>query len=210
MPPFKNSGQPLTVVYAGVGTETKGFHLLPEIIGKLSDLVERGEIAFRIQANILDRSADMVRAVTNLRKLKIELIEGPVEPAAYYDLLSNAGILLQPHDPSYYKIQSSGVFAEGRAAGMVAVVPAQTTMAQEISRAGGGIAVGGKTDGAYADALRYCVDRFDQLASEARDAAPAWRTLHSPGGFTKALNSILPPSHQLWRHSAHRNVSNYQ
>jgi hypothetical protein len=196
-PPLRKAGHPFTVVYAGVGTETKGFHLLPEIVEGVADLMERGEIAFRIQANILDHSADMLRAIAILRKLKIELIEGPVEPTAYYDLLTNAAILLQPHDPSYYQLQSSGVFAEGRGAGLVAIVPAQTTMAQEISRAGGGVVVGGRTAGAYVDALRYCVHHFGQLASEARDAAPIWRNIHSPKGFTKALNAILPPTHQL-------------
>jgi hypothetical protein len=196
-PPIKKAGPPLTVVYAGIGTMTKGFDLLPEIIGGLADLVERREIAFRIQANILDSSADVRRAVTDLRTLKIELIEGPLESGAYYDLLANADILLQPHDPAYYRMQSSGVFTEGRSAGLIAIVPAQTTMAEEISRTGGGIAVGDWTPAAYAEAIRDCVADFDRLASEAHAAARAWKKLHSAEGLRLALNTILPPTHQL-------------
>jgi glycosyltransferase involved in cell wall biosynthesis len=196
-PRIKQAGQPFTVVYAGIGTRTKGFDLLPKIIEGLTDLVERGRIAFRIQANIVDSSAEAHRAVTNLRTLKTDLIDGPLESEAYYDLLANADILLQPHDPAYYRMQSSGVFTEGRAAGLIAIVPAQTTMAEEISRTGGGIAVDDWTAAAYARAIRCCIANFDRLASEADAAARTWKKLHSAEGLRLALNSILPPTHQL-------------
>ena len=94
-------------------------------------------------------------------------------------------------------MQSSGVFTEGRAAGLIAIVPARTTMAEEISRAGGGIAVDDWTAAAYVRAIRCCVANFDRLASEAHVAARTWKKLHSAQGLRLALNSILPPTHQL-------------
>ncbi len=196
-PSGKSAGRPLAVVYAGVGTATKGFHLLPEIIAGVADLVACGKIAFRIQANILDATADMRRAIARLKELNVELIDGSLASVAYYGLLADADILLQPHDPAYYRMQSSGVFAEGRGAGLVAVVPARTTMAEEIARTGGGVAVDDWTAAAYADAVRYCVANFDRLAAQARAAAPAWKKFHSAEGLRRVLNSILPPTHQL-------------
>ena len=189
--------QPITLVYAGIGTRTKGFDLLPEIVEGLSDLIEGGQIAFRIQANILDQSPEVRRAVTRLRTLKIEMIDGPLEPRAYYDLLEDADILIQPHDPAYYQKQSSGVFTEGRSAGLIGIVPARTTMAGEITRSGGGIAVDDWTADAYVRAVRSCVANFHRLASEAKAAARAWQKLNSAEGLRLSLNSLLPPTHQL-------------
>lgn len=196
-PRNKRAGEPLALVYAGIATRTKGFDLLPKIIEGLSDLIERGQIAFRVQANILDQSVEVQSAVADLIKLKIDVIEGPLESRAYYDLLANADILLQPHDPAYYRMQSSGVFTEGRAAGLIAIVPARTTMAEEVSRTGGGIAVDEWTATAYARAVRFCVANFDRLATEAHAAARAWKKFHSAEGLRLALNAILPPTHQI-------------
>jgi hypothetical protein len=196
-PRIKQAGQPITLVYAGIGTQTKGFGLLPKIIKGLADLIERNQIALRIQVNIVESSAVVRSAVAELRTLKIDLIDGPLESEAYYDLLASADILLQPHDPAYYRMQSSGVFTEGRAAGLITIVPAGTTMAEEISSTGGGVAVDDWTADGYVRAIRHCVANFDQLATEARTAARSWKKLHSAEGLTLALNSILPPTHQL-------------
>ena len=130
----------------------------------------------------MESSAEVRSAVAELRTLKIDLIDGPLESEAYYDLLASADILLQPHDPAYYRMQSSGVFTEGRAAGLITIVPAETTMAEEISRTGGGIAVDDWTADAYVRAIRHCVANFDQLATEARTTARSWKKLHSRGG----------------------------
>ncbi len=196
-PPIKQAGQPLTLVYAGIGTQTKGFGLLPKIVKGLTDLIERDQIAVRIQVNIVESSAVVRSAVAELRTFNIDLIEGPLESEAYYALLASADLLLQPHDPAYYRMQSSGVFTEGRAAGLITIVPAGTTMAEEISRTGGGIAVDDWAADAYVRAVRHCVANFDQLATEARATARSWKKLHSAEGVTLALNSILPPTHQL-------------
>jgi hypothetical protein len=193
----QQAGQPIILVYAGIATRTKGFHLLPKIINALGELIERGQISVRIQVNILDPSPEVHCAAADLRTLNVELIDGPLEPEAYYGLLASADVLLQPHDPAYYRMQSSGVFTEGRAAGLIAIVPARTTMAEEISRNGGGVAVDEWTATAYARAIRHCVANFERLASEARATARGWKKLHSAEGLTLALNSILPPTHQL-------------
>ena len=196
-PRIKQAGQPIILVYAGIATRTKGFDLLPKIINALGELIERGQISIRIQVNILDPSPEVHRAVADLRMLDVELIDGPLESEAYYGLLASADVLLQPHDPAYYRMQSSGVFTEGRAAGLIAIVPARTTMAEEISRSGGGVAVDEWTATAYSRAIRHCVANFDRLASEARATAREWKKLHSAEGVRLALNSILPPTHQL-------------
>ena len=46
-PRINQAGQPLTLVYAGIGTQTKGFGLLPKIIEGLAELIERDQIAVR-------------------------------------------------------------------------------------------------------------------------------------------------------------------
>ena len=112
-------------------------------------------------------------------------------------MLAGADILIQPHNPAYYATQTSGVFAEARAFGVVAVVPAGTWMAQEIEQRGGGVIVEDQTAAAYTDAIRLGVAQLKRLKEEARRAARAWHELNSPAGFVAALNSILPRSHVI-------------
>ena len=188
---------PRIVLFLGVGTRTKGFHLLPEIIEDLRPEIEQRRFRFIVQVNLLDTSPEMERAVVALNRLPAALSDGPLTREAYYDLLRAADILLQPHDPEYYAVQTSGIFAEARGLGLVTILPARTLMAAEVARTGGGIVVSNRTALGYANAVRDATEHYDQLAFEAREAARQWAREHSPETFIGALNGVLPATHQL-------------
>lgn len=189
-------GRP-TVLFIGVATRIKGFHLLPGIIEAATEMMGPGKVSFCVQINVLDRSPEIGEAAAALRALDITRIEGPLERAAYYDVLAGADILLQPHDPGYYATQTSGVFADGRSAGLVEIVPARTTMAEEVVRDGGGVVVADGTVAAYVEGLRHCIEEFDRHAAAASAAARRWREANSPASFVDALNGVLPEDHRI-------------
>ncbi len=185
------------VLFIGVATKTKGFHLLPEIVRRCADHVARGALRFEVQVNIIDPDPEVVAAGEALRALPVRLSGGSLEPAAFYDLFAGASILIQPHDPNHYAAQTSGIFSEARALGLVTVVPAGTWMADLVASTGGGVIVEAWTADAYADALARSIADLPRLSREAAAIATDWHRHNSPAGFAAILNGRLPPSHQL-------------
>jgi glycosyltransferase involved in cell wall biosynthesis len=185
------------VLFIGVATKTKGFHLLPGIVRHCADLVAPGALRFEVQANIIDPEPEVVAAGEALRALPVRLSWGPLETEAFYGLFAGADILVQPHDPNHYSAQTSGVFSEARALGLVTVVPAGTWMADLVASTGGGVVVEAWTADAYADALARCLADLPRLSREADAIAADWHRHNSPAGFAAILNRRLPPSHHL-------------
>lgn len=186
-----------TVLFIGVATKTKGFHLLPEIIRRCADLVASGGLNFKIQVNIIDPEPEVVAAGEALRDLPVHLSWGSLDTDAFYELFSGADILIQPHDPAHYAAQTSGIFSEARALGLVTIVPAGTWMAELVASTGGGIAVEAWSADAYASTLGRCLADLPRLSREAAAIATDWHRHNSPAGFATMLNRQLPPSHQL-------------
>lgn len=180
------------ILFIGVGTRTKGFQLLPGIISKTKDILAEQGWRFIVHANFLEFDIDLLQCVDQLRGYGVEIIEGPLPAEAYYALMGRASVLLQPHDPNYYRLQTSGVFAEGRSLGLVSVLPQGTVMAEEIERHGGGIVVEEWNSDAYAHALRQAVENYDRLNIDARTAGGSWRQSHAPKAFIEKLDTIIP------------------
>jgi glycosyltransferase involved in cell wall biosynthesis len=185
------------VLFIGVATKVKGFHLLPDIVKAAAETIGPGKISFCVQINVPDGSPEMEETTFALRALDITRMEGPLKGPAYYDAFRAADILLQPCDPGYYATQTSGVFADGRVAGLVSIVPAGTTMAREILRGGGGVVVAERSAAAYVEGLRRALEDFDRHVSAAHVAAQSWTKANSAVAFTDTLNRILPATHQI-------------
>ena len=152
---------------------------------------------FLIQVNVVGNEPEIGEAAGRIRDSKATVVPGPLNGQEYANLVDRSDVVIQPHDPEYYTVQTSGVFAEARGRGAVSIVPDGTTMAEEVNEHGGGVVVRDQTVDSYAGALRLVLSDFDSLKTRAKAAALEWQARNSPSRFLAQLTSVLPPTHQL-------------
>lgn len=114
----------------------------------------------------------------------VEVLRGPV--GDWDGLLTRCDALLLPYDRADYARMHSGLVAEALAGGMPMVHPdTPALMAQ--SAAGGRIAYTGDGPEVVAAAVDGLVERFDELALVALDAAAPFRSQNGPGRWADWL-----------------------
>lgn len=200
----RRPGWPLKMVYLGGARDEKGFHWLPELIQTLADdYFASGKARLLIQAS-LGQPEHNPRSVAALRLLKrqsvpgVELIgeKGPLTPAEYYELASQADIVLLPYLRERYRACTSGVLAEALAVGAVSIVPAGTWLADQLP-SGGGETFAGFDE--FAIAARRVLDNFDSYRAQAHAYRSAWLERHSPDALVATVvgnrRNEIQPSH---------------
>jgi glycosyltransferase involved in cell wall biosynthesis len=131
--PLKGN-DPFVVSYVGDMRDEKGIHLLPQLIESMrQDGFGADKLVFRIQANVSVGGAS--KKTTRARKALlrkvidgVEIIDGPLNSAAYHDLILSSDIIILPYSKVMYSVRSSGVFAEAVAAGVPTIHPSDTWM----------------------------------------------------------------------------------
>ncbi len=167
------------VVYQGHTSPLRGFHFLPEVIERCAQLHPRPR--FLIQIQNLENTpkmglADFVQRLERMQGPHVELVYGPLEMAAYYDMLRRADVVLLPYSPSFYGHGSSGVFTEAASVGKVVVVSPGTVPARQ-GREGdlGVVAAQTWEPAAMAEAVAQALQQLPALQAKAQAGAPAYR-----------------------------------
>ncbi|WP_448216420.1 hypothetical protein [Endozoicomonas sp. 2B-B] len=136
----KTSESTLNISYIGDARDEKGFHLLPDIVGKT---IEAGyssdEIKFTIQSNFNIKGGESKTRKARYQLIEnysdmVKIIDGPFNSEKYIDLINDSDIILIPYNHEHYYARSSGVFAEALAAGVPFIIPSKTWMAYEADR----------------------------------------------------------------------------
>lgn len=207
--------RPLTVVYLGDSRTEKGFELLPDVLRDVwPDLVETGRLRFVIQSFINRRwkQRSLVRTQQLLRQFPapaVQLIERPLEGDEYRGTIAAGDIMLLPYAREAYRARSSGILAEALAAGIPAIVPAETWLSGQltnvwtqfvteskqvngaISRPGGQPPIpglvyhGGVTQ--IAAAIRQLVAEYDHFRAHTAALASNWSAYHNPQSLLEML-----------------------
>ncbi|HVT59525.1 MAG TPA: glycosyltransferase [Thermoanaerobaculia bacterium] len=166
------SGPPQVAVLGGARPE-KGFHLLPAIVRASR---ARTEVEFLLQVANEQLPDEAFAELSRLAEEPgVRIASGPLDRPAYLSLLDAADLVLLPYQRIPYRQRPSGIFAEAVLAGLPVVVPGGTWMAEQVEA---GVAAGmvfAELDPeAIAAALAACVADLPQLATQARERAPAW------------------------------------
>ncbi len=185
-PPVRTGGpgRPPHLVFAGGARAEKGYALLPALVASLV-----GQARFTIHSGPVGTAADPVvqRAQRQMRGIagaQLHLLETPLPPEDYLNLLQAADLLLLPYDSAAYGPRSSGILAEARAMGVPAVVPAGCWMADEV---GPDHSLVFHRPAEFARVVRDALPRLPALLTQYATAAPAWRIRHSPAGLLAEL-----------------------
>ena len=118
----------------------------------------------------------------------VELYQGTLDEAAYFEKIQNTDIILLPYHPIRYKYLTSGVFAEAVALGKVVVVPDSSLMADHIkNKQGAGKLFKSFDPQSIADAVLEAIKDHETLQSDAERYAKSWRKEQNLGKFIAGL-----------------------
>lgn len=188
---------PLRVVSLGNARDEKG---ILELFDAARILELRGDgqgLELVLQAN--DPHPEIAPAVERFAMEpppNVRLVRQALSTEAYAGLLASADIVATPYWRDIYEARTSGVFLEAVAAGKPVICTAETWMADELARAGGGAGVvtRDRDPAALAAALIEARDRFAELSVKAAAERLKWRAFHNPGRFAEVLVHGAPPA----------------
>jgi glycosyltransferase involved in cell wall biosynthesis len=188
----RRKGSALCLAFFGDVREEKGFHWLPGLIEALMPgYVIPGRVRFLIQASLVHPEGEPScnAALHELMKLsedhvRLVGLDGPLPPDLYYELVSEADLLLCPYDPGAYRCRSSGTLTEAISAGIPTVVPDGTWLARQQPTGSGARFVDAES---FHAAVKQVCDHYATYHVQARAARKSWLAQHSPERLVQAL-----------------------
>lgn len=173
------------IAILGRPMKRKGSADISEVIYKLRE--RPAKTRFNVQTKITAPSFLKLLLAKN-----VSLMIGGLSPQQYGNMLSTADILMMPYDPETYRDRTSGIFCDCAAYGKVAVVPADTWMAGQISEknAAGVVYEPGVEDG-LVDAISHALENLAVLRSQAKQRANYWWQCHSAKAYIDKLLSEI-------------------
>lgn len=172
------------LVFAGGARVEKGYDLLPSLVRRL-----RGKMRLTVHSGRIDAMADPNIQRTHHELVRMSgpdlvLLERPLDPAEYMDLIASADLILLPYRADSYGPRSSGILAEARAMGIPAIVPRDTWMAEAAGPCPGVLFDGA---GDFVSVVERNLRRLPELTAALREAAPSWRRAHCPEAVLRTL-----------------------
>lgn len=191
-PPRRSPDGCLRLAYLGEARDEKGFPWLPDLIERLkSKYVSTGKVRFILQANVSapqynPKSAAILPRLTQYSEQHVRLVglDAPLSPEDYYQLLSEADIVLLPYDRDRYRACSSGTLAEAMASGRPVVVPADSWMSSQL---GPGTGETFEDRESFFAAVERLIENFESYRSNAENYRSRWLAMHTPDRLIDAV-----------------------
>ena len=180
------------IVYLGDARSEKGYQHLPNLIDALwQNYLQTDKVKFTIQSNYNIDGGEVEilaakLALSQYPESKIKLIDHPMSPDDYYQLLALADIVILPYNPQNYQ-RTSGVLTEALAAGKPVVVPKGSWLARQVDETRASI---------YRDpqdlpqAVIRLLENLPTFTQAAQEFSLNWRSRQSPDYF---LDCLLKP-----------------
>jgi glycosyltransferase involved in cell wall biosynthesis len=175
-------------VSLGNARDEKGILEIFAAIRWLRDNDQLQDCRFTLQCN--DATPEVTAAVTAFRDLNLpgcRLLFSALATVAYYDLLSQADIVLLPYWRSIYASRTSGVFMDALSAGKPVVVTENTWMADQLARHGAGLLCGDRDPVVLGRAIMAARERRADLVARATERRAAWTELHNPEALARRI-----------------------
>ena len=196
------NGKSITIAYLGGAREEKGFQCLSGLIQALSQKEHQKTLHYMIQTSgieILSTEYErriMSETLAQLKKEKtaqVDLVGSMRESSDYYKMLENTDIVLLPYinivPKRYYA--TSGILAEAMALGKVAVVPAETWLARQIERSGGGVIFDSPEE--LPQKVEEAICNYSDLQEKALQYSGIWRQFNNLDTYLTVLMEYFLP-----------------
>jgi len=199
-PPYRATGpvhsrsgkRPITIGDIGTQRLDKGYGLIPEV----ARLLLRARSDIRILLHTSDPSW-MPAEQEAVRKLatvddRLVLDERVADGETWPDIINNVDLMLCPYEPVRYHSSPSAVAFEAVANGIPLVGPKGSSLDRLIKSYGGcGATFEHFTPDSIAATTESVIDRFDEFAGLAMDAATQWAKRAGPSNMVNAMLALL-------------------
>lgn len=191
---INNQKSKTVIVYLGAARENKGYQLLPPLIRKV--LYEHDNVQFVVQSNLKGHSSSQRLVLDAKESLKtftkhVTVIDKPLSTEEYYNILSQADLVLLPYSPFAYYKNTSGIFAEAIAFGKPVIVTKNTWMEKQISEYNDcGISCENTVE-ALLQAIQLFLKNKIEYQNKAKKAAVKWKKIHDVKTYVDMLVNII-------------------
>ncbi len=181
---------PRVVGVLGGARREKGSHLLPAIVEACR---RRTPVDFVLQLNNELLAEDEFAALVALaRETGVNAAHGALDRDAYIGLLAQCDLVLLPYERRPYRQRQSGILSEAVLAGLPAVVPDGTWLAEQVAcGSAAGHIYAGESAEAIAAGVLGAIAELPRLQREASQRAAAWRNNHSLDAFLDWLEAEI-------------------
>jgi glycosyltransferase involved in cell wall biosynthesis len=182
-PRTNHFGKNRTLLYLGDARKEKGYDLLPQIVRALKTELAEGHIQMIAQSNFniaggepgIRQARDFLSTLPN-----ITLLRKPITDEQYNEYLLSAGIMLLPYQPERYVSRTSGILAEAICAGVPAVVPQGTWLADQVRRHGAGTVYDSSDPEGVVRAVKEALVSLNVLQRRAGERRGSYARFHRP------------------------------
>jgi len=172
-----------TVLYLGDARTEKGYASIPAVARALRGELAEGRIRMIIQSNFnvpggepgIAAARDFLSTLPNVVLLRKAMTE-----QEYNEYLLRADLILLPYQANRYVSRTSGILAEAICAGVPAVVPPGTWLAEQVRRHGAGVVYDALDPEGPARAVSEALAGIESLRARAEDRRAAYAQFHSP------------------------------
>ena len=174
---------PLTLAYLGDARLEKGYQLLPLVATRIEAQLRAGSVRMLLQSNFNTPGGE--RGLADVRQQlaafpNISFYDEGLSQTDYLSILREADLVLLPYNSEQYVSRTSGILAEAICAGVPAVVPRQTWLAEQITKAGAGVTFDFFDSPSFPTAVADAIARIDVLRQRAMERCSTYRSFHNP------------------------------
>jgi glycosyltransferase involved in cell wall biosynthesis len=180
-PPRNGNG--ITLVYLGDARIEKGYATLPSIAQAFRTELTSGSLKMVLQSNFnvpggepgIGSARDFLSTMPN-----VTLLRNSIAEEKYNELLLSADLILLPYKVEKYIARTSGILAEAICAGVPAIVPQGTWLADQVRRHGAGTVYQALDPEGPSRAVSEALGTLDVLRCRAEDRRTAYAHFHRP------------------------------
>jgi len=179
-----------TLLYLGDARREKGYTSLPSIARALLGELSTARVRMIIQSNFNVPGGEP--GIAEARKFlstlpNVTLLAQPMADEQYNNLLLAADLIVLPYQVDRYVSRTSGILAEAICAGVPALVPQGTWLADQVRRHGAGIVYDALADDGAGQGVRQALQSLDALRSRAEDRRATYAHFHRPSRLAEFI-----------------------
>ena len=174
----KAASSPLRIGYFGHGRDSKGLHLLGDIVEKANE--KNSNIEFYIQFSAHQDTAFKPSFDKLEQQKNVRLFLDSLSSEEYYRTMQECDIILLPYSKDFYSICNSGIFSESMALGKVIVLPSETEIKNIADQYQASIQSFEEFSVEnIAEALQKTIENFDDLSNKSKEMSPKFLAKHN-------------------------------
>ncbi len=173
----------VTLLYLGDARTEKGYTRLPSVAHALGTELAAGRAQMVVQSNFnVPRGEPGIAAARDFLSTmpNVQILRNSISEEQYNAYLYSADLIILPYQADRYISRTSGILAEAICAGVPAVVPQGTWLADQVRRYGAGVVYDGLVPDGPAQAAIKALESLDALRCRAGDRRSAYAHFHCP------------------------------